>query len=40
MAIQPKKNQGLETLPLRTTNFARAKAFYHDLLFADCAGYV
>ncbi|MBC6609054.1 VOC family protein [Hymenobacter sp. BT188] len=31
MAIQP-KTKGLAHVALRTTDFARAKAFYHDLL--------
>jgi len=31
MAIQP-KTKGLVHVALRTTDFARAKAFYHDLL--------
>ncbi|MGI4871634.1 MAG: VOC family protein [Janthinobacterium lividum] len=31
MAIQP-KTKGLAHVALRTTSFARAKAFYHDLL--------
>ena len=31
MAIQP-KTTGLAHVALRTTDFARAKAFYHDLL--------
>jgi glyoxylase I family protein len=31
MSIQP-KTKGLSHVALRTSNFARAKAFYHDLL--------
>ena len=31
MSIQP-KTKGLAHVALRTTDFARAKAFYHDLL--------